>query len=368
MSSTNSKKNKRGARGSTEEEPTASKRLNMSLADNNKSEEEVMEATTGAAETTEPNLADIQALLISIQKTTNSILKENNKLSNEVGELKSLFNRLETELLTTKTTLIKVQNTNKELRVELDAAKRKISQQREEIDGLQDGIDDLEQYSRKNSLEIVGVPGSIRDNEGAVLKIARVLNVDMKPEDIDICHRILLTWLSSWHFTAGNHWCQVFMKRNGLLLRQKTTLAQQLPEDYEEKIVQQEQANELVIHECLKDVAAVQYKTSDIDVKVDSSSDDGASNSTAAFSGMSSFPMLTKLNAIDMFVSIFVSRVIHAVVFLKRYCSQTPRKTDEVHRKIADKWLKGSVWQTYISEMSEISDDTMNDAMDDIEE
>ncbi|XP_078369155.1 uncharacterized protein LOC144653117 [Oculina patagonica] len=162
----------------------------MSLADNNQSEEEVMEATTGAAETTEPNLADIQALLISIQKTTNSILKENNKLSNEVGELKSSFNRLETELLTTKTTLIKVQNTNKELRVELDAAKRKISQQREEIDGLQDGIDDLEQYSRKNSLEIVGVPVSIRDNEGAVLKIARALNVDMKPEDIDICHRV----------------------------------------------------------------------------------------------------------------------------------------------------------------------------------
>ena len=37
---------------------------------------------------------------------------------------------------------------------------------------------------------------------------------------------------------AGNHWCQRFMKRNGLSLRQKTTLAQCLPDDYEEKIVQ----------------------------------------------------------------------------------------------------------------------------------
>ena len=36
---------------------------------------------------------------------------------------------------------------------------------------------------------------------------------------------------------AGNHWCQNFMKRNGLSLRQKTTLAQHLPDDYEEKIV-----------------------------------------------------------------------------------------------------------------------------------
>ena len=38
-------------------------------------------------------------------------------------------------------------------------------------------------------------------------------------------------------FKAGNHWCQRFMKRNGLSLRQKTTLAQRLPDDYEEKIV-----------------------------------------------------------------------------------------------------------------------------------
>ena len=39
------------------------------------------------------------------------------------------------------------------------------------------------------------------------------------------------------HFKAGNHWCQRFMKRNNLSLRQKTTLAQRLPDDYEEKIV-----------------------------------------------------------------------------------------------------------------------------------
>ena len=37
-----------------------------------------------------------------------------------------------------------VQNTNKELRIELDAAKRKASLQRDEIDELYDGLDDLE--------------------------------------------------------------------------------------------------------------------------------------------------------------------------------------------------------------------------------
>ena len=38
-------------------------------------------------------------------------------------------------------------------------------------------------------------------------------------------------------FKAGNHWRQRFMKRNGLSLRQKTTLAKRLPDEYEEKIV-----------------------------------------------------------------------------------------------------------------------------------
>ena len=44
--------------------------------------------------------------------------------------------------------------------------------------------------------------------------------------------------IQAGQFKARNHWCQRFMKRNGLSLRQKTTLAQWLPEDYEEKIVQ----------------------------------------------------------------------------------------------------------------------------------
>ena len=72
--------------------------------DNVQSEEEVEEAGKGDT-ANEPNLHDIQALCISIQRTTENILKENNKLSNEVGKLKSSLRRLESELLATKTVL-----------------------------------------------------------------------------------------------------------------------------------------------------------------------------------------------------------------------------------------------------------------------
>ncbi|XP_020622633.1 uncharacterized protein LOC110060226 [Orbicella faveolata] len=188
MPITKGKKNKRGSRGSTEEKISVLKRPNMAT-DNAQSEEEVEEAEE-VDTTKEPNLYDIQTLLISIQRTTENILKENNKLSNEVGELKSSLRRLENELLATKTVLSDVQNTNKELRVKLDAAKQKISLQRDELNELYDGLDNLEQYSRKNSLEIVGIPESIRENEGTVLKIANALDVQVKPDNIDICHRV----------------------------------------------------------------------------------------------------------------------------------------------------------------------------------
>ena len=76
MSSTNSRKHKRGDRGWTEEELTVSKRPNMS-ADNERTEEDVDETSD-----TKPNLrysgfTDKH----SVQTTTNNILKENNKLS-----------------------------------------------------------------------------------------------------------------------------------------------------------------------------------------------------------------------------------------------------------------------------------------------
>ena len=174
----------------TEEEISASKRLKMAT-DNSQNDEELEVEEAGDVDiTNEPNLHDIHTLLINIQRTTENTLKENRKLSNEVGELKSSLRRLESELIATKTMLNDVQNSSKELRIELDAAKRKISQQRDEIDELYNGLDDLEQYSRKNSLEIVGIPESIRGNEGVVLTIANALNVEIKPEDIDICHRV----------------------------------------------------------------------------------------------------------------------------------------------------------------------------------
>ena len=43
---------------------------------------------------------------------------------------------------------------------------------------------------RTRCVEILGILEDVCENEGEVLKIAQVLNVDVKAEDIDICHRV----------------------------------------------------------------------------------------------------------------------------------------------------------------------------------
>ena len=53
--------------------------------------------------------------------------------------------------------------------------------------------DDLEQYTRIFNLEVYGVPEEPEENpEEAILNLARCTEIDLTPEDIDICHRFKL--------------------------------------------------------------------------------------------------------------------------------------------------------------------------------
>ena len=53
------------------------------------------------------------------------------------------------------------------------------------------GQDSLEQYTRKQSLEICGILASAyASSEVAVLKIASALDVTMPPQDVNISHRV----------------------------------------------------------------------------------------------------------------------------------------------------------------------------------
>ena len=69
--------------------------------------------------------------------------------------------------------------------------KEKLRKQGEELAQLWDNLDNHEQYTRENSIEIQGNPeDAYSSTEDVVIKVAEALNIRIEPEDIDISHKI----------------------------------------------------------------------------------------------------------------------------------------------------------------------------------
>lgn len=183
------KKNKREDRGSIEEETNAAKRSNKEL----NGQEEVSDNMADNDEETdaEPTLYDIRNMLEDLQKSVSSILKENAILRDDLTQLKSSLQSKEREVSALKTSFEKVTKANEVLKTELEKTKLKLRGQEDETENLYTALDDLEQYTRKNSLEIQGIPDQCYSTtEEVVLKLASVLNVNVNPTDIEISHKL----------------------------------------------------------------------------------------------------------------------------------------------------------------------------------
>jgi len=73
----------------------------------------------------------------------------------------------------------------------MTATRRNLGEQLGEVDRLNEALDNLEQYTRKNSLEFHGIPeNSYQSTEEAVLKLAAALDVQVVPSDIEISHKL----------------------------------------------------------------------------------------------------------------------------------------------------------------------------------
>ena len=178
------RKHKRGERGSLEEEENR-KRLNMASEDN----AELPDEETMVVQ--EPSNLELKEMLVDIKIELSNIARESNKFAKEIAELRNLIQEQKTELDSLKTSIKKAENQNIALEDELFAARNKINEQEEEIAELYQLQDNLEQYTRKQSLEICGIPaGAYVSTEEAVLKIANALEVTMSAEDINISHKI----------------------------------------------------------------------------------------------------------------------------------------------------------------------------------
>ena len=180
----NSRKNKRGARGSLEDEGVLNEAKRVNMAANN-------ETKTPNNAPPEPSLAELKDILADIQVKVTGIQHENLNLKEEIAQFKAAFQSQKRDLEKMKSTLEASINANLALKKELDATKKKLKDEIEESKKLSEELDDLEQYTRKDSLEIHGVPANAyTSTEEVFLKLGEALHVPIKAEDIEISHKL----------------------------------------------------------------------------------------------------------------------------------------------------------------------------------
>ena len=137
------------------------------------------------------DIKEIKVVLLAIKEHIATVLSDNCKMKNDLLAFKESMNAKDRELTRTKEQLAEITSQNNSLKNELNSARLKLNQQQKDIDNMWWSQDNLEQYSRKNSLELHGIPRvAYGSTEEAVMKVTNALNVNVRSEDIEISHRI----------------------------------------------------------------------------------------------------------------------------------------------------------------------------------
>ena len=86
----------------------------------------------------------------------------------------------------------KLQEENKLLRVEVDTLKHNLKEKNQLLIDMEKDIIDVQEYIRRNNIEIVGIPSTISDKdlEKRVVEIAAEIDVKISGNDIEACHRL----------------------------------------------------------------------------------------------------------------------------------------------------------------------------------
>ena len=110
-----------------------------------------------------------------------------------LSQINSLKSHFQSSLNTQKDEIIKkLQNENTLLRSEIEELKGEIKVKSNLITDIERDVIDLQQYIRRNNIEICGIPESVSDKDlkSKVIDIASAIGVDIKKSDIEACHRL----------------------------------------------------------------------------------------------------------------------------------------------------------------------------------
>ena len=107
-------------------------------------------------------------------------------IKNLEKNMNSRFDGLDKEIINLKEVIIK------NLQIENERLRKKVDDLENKIEIIESDHNALEQYGRRNNIEITGIPNSVSDQnlEKEVVDILKEINVVVSANDIEACHRM----------------------------------------------------------------------------------------------------------------------------------------------------------------------------------
>ena len=119
--------------------------------------------------------------------TDKSSTNESSQIGCLEAKLLSRFDNLSTEFLNLKDIII-----IKNLQIENERLRNQVSYLDKKVVSLEAKHNILEQYGRRNNIEITGIPDTVQDNqlENKVIEILDAIGIGTKSVDFEDCHRV----------------------------------------------------------------------------------------------------------------------------------------------------------------------------------
>ena len=112
-------------------------------------------------------------------------LREQKSNDSVLLEISSKMDIITSQFSLQKTITDRLVDDNKKLR-------KKVNDLEERILDVENDINQTDNYIRRNNIEIHGIPVNVKDEklEETVINIAKKVDVDLKSDDIEACHRL----------------------------------------------------------------------------------------------------------------------------------------------------------------------------------
>lgn len=135
-----------------------------------------------------PSSADLYKLVLSVKEELANLKKCSQESEKDLGKSLDLLH----EKLDDNSKLIKQQSESlNACLMEIDKLKGENALLRNKLEESERQVDELSQYGRRNTLEIYGMPETANENTCELVKnIGRALDMEVKDEMIDACHRL----------------------------------------------------------------------------------------------------------------------------------------------------------------------------------